>query len=602
MSGNSAGGDEAGNKPRSGKVTHRAIEGTHSWWEGVTFGTENPGRRVVALGLLGTVSGLGEAALVLLLIAIASGSSADGLPIAADLSSDPWTLAAFALAVLAGLALAQVGSARVTARATADSQRVLQTVLIDAYLGAPWARQAVIRSGELQDLVTDKAVTLAYGTQQAAMALSVLLSVAVLVVAAIAVSPWAALAVLVAMVTAALIARPFRAHRRRISEAIVGSSTDLAVDVAETGGAVRDLRVFGALDAARARLVDTVAVVARHLETLNFSGAAVPALTRAATLALLVLALALVVSAADVSLPVLGAVVLLMLRALTNAQSLSNLAYFLQERQANLELIQRRIGEWSRSEAGGSRPCPAIERIELDEVSYSYPEGERPALEAVSLDLARGERLGIVGRTGAGKSTLAAVLLGLIGPDSGELRIDGVPLPELDPLDWHRRTSWIGQEPHLLTGTIGENIRFLRPGLGDDAVERAALAAGLGSELERWPEGLEHEVGPSGIAISGGQRQRVALARALVGGPDLLVLDEPTSALDVHAESAFRETLSRLDETIIVVIAHRLSTIEACDRVAVIEDGRAVAVAPPAELSVDQPYFREALELSAPRD
>ncbi|HUT76514.1 MAG TPA: ABC transporter ATP-binding protein, partial [Polyangia bacterium] len=89
---------------------------------------------------------------------------------------------------------------------------------------------------------------------------------------------------------------------------------------------------------------------------------------------------------------------------------------------------------------------------------------------------------------------------------------------------------------------------------------------------------------------------------ALVGGPDLLVLDEPTSALDVHAESAFRETLSRLDDAIIVVIAHRLSTIEACDRVAVIEGGRAIAVGPPAELVAEQPYFREALELSARRE
>ena len=556
----------------------------------------------MALGLLGAVSGLAEAALVVLLVVIASGSGGEQLPVAGDLPTATWALAAIALAVLVALALAHVGSALIAAGAAADAQRIVQAMLIDAYLGAPWVRQAAVRSGELQDVVMDKAVMLAHGTQEAATALAVLLSVAVLIVGAIAVSPWAALVLLATIAVAMLIGRPFRAHRRRIAEGIVGSSTDLAVEVAETSEAARDLRVFGVLEAARARLLGAVTSYARDLKTLQFTGDAVPALTRDTTLALLVVALAVVVGVGDVSLPVLGAVVLLMLRALTHAQSLSNLGYFLQEREANLALIRRRAEEWSELEARGSQPCPSIQRIDLAEVSYRYPGGERAALEGVSLELARGERLGIVGRTGAGKSTLAAVLLGLIAPDSGELRIDGLPLHEIDPQDWNRRTAWIGQEPHLITGTVGENIRFMRSGLDEEAIERAALAAALGPELSQWSDGLEHHVGPSGIAISGGQRQRVALARALAAGPDLLVLDEPTSALDALAESAFRDTLRRLEEAIIVVIAHRLSTIEGCDRVAVIEDGRAIAVVPPSELAAIKPYFSETPELSASSD
>ena len=602
MSGEAAGSDEVSSEPGSGGARPRAVERARSWWNGVTFGTENPGRRVVALGLLGAVSGLAEAALVVLLVVIASGSGAEQLPVAGDLPTATWALAAIALAVLVALALSHIGSALIAAGAAADAQRIVQTMLIDAYLGAPWVRQAAVRSGELQDVVMDKAVMLAHGTQEAATALAVLLSVAVLIVGAIAVSPWAALVLLVTIAVAILIGRPFRAHRRRIAEGIVGSSTDLAVEVAETSEAARDLRVFGVLEAARARLLGVVATYARDLKTLQFTGDAVPALTRDATLALLVVALAVVVGVGDVSLPVLGAVVLLMLRALTHAQSLSNLGYFLQEREANLALIRRRTEEWSEVEARGSRRCRSIERIDLAEVSYRYPGGEHPALEGVSLELTRGERLGIVGRTGAGKSTLAAVLLGLIAPDSGQLRIDGVPLHEIDPRDWNRRTAWIGQEPHLITGTVGENIRFMRSGLDEEAIERAALAAALGPELDQWSDGLEHDVGPSGIAISGGQRQRVALARALAADPDLLVLDEPTSALDVLAESAFRETLRRVEEAIIVVIAHRLSTIDVCDRVAVIEDGRAIAVVPPSELATIKPYFSEMPELSASSD
>ena len=376
MSGEAAGSDEVTSEPSSAGVRRRAVERLRSWWASVTFGTESPGRRVAALGLLGAVSGLAEAALVVLLVSMASGSGTEQLPVAGDLPAETWGLAAIALAVLVALALAHLGSALIAAAAASDTQRIVQATLIDAYLGAPWVRQAAVRSGELQDVVMDKAVMLAHGTQEAATALSVLLSVVVLIVAAIAVSPWAALVLLATIAVAILIGLPFRAHRRRISEGIVGSSTDLAVDVAETREAARDLRVFGVLEAARNRLLEAIAAYARDLKTLQFTGNAVPALTRDATLALLVVALAVVVGAGDVSLPVLGAVVLLMLRALTHAQSLSNLGYFLQEREANLSLLRRRTEEWSRSEARGSRPCPPIRRIDCDRVSYRYPGAE----------------------------------------------------------------------------------------------------------------------------------------------------------------------------------------------------------------------------------
>ena len=605
MSGQAAGREQDGDGPAAGRSDAGLVARGRSWWAGVTFGTSNPGRRVVALASFGVVSGLAETALVLLLVSMASESGPEQLPIAGELPSATWALAAIALVVLVALALAHLGSSLITTRAAADAQRTVQTMLIDAYLGAPWIRQAAVRKGELQDAVMDKAATIAQGTQEAATALATVVSLVVLVAGAIAVSPWAALVLLATVTLAISVGRPLRSYRDRLA-ANVGSSTDLAVDLAETGEAARDLRVFGVLDVARARLHDAVATYTRRLQQLQFVGIAVPPLTRDMVLALLVVALAVILSVGEVSLPVLGAVVLLMLRALAHAQSLSNLVFFFGEREANLSLVRRRTREWSRSseESGprGAVACPPIQRIDLDAVSYRYPGGERPALDAVSLELNRGERLGIVGRSGAGKSTLAGVLLGLIPPDAGEITVDGLALAQLDPDSWHRRTAWIGQEPHLLTGTIGENIRFLRPGLSAEAVERAAVAAALGPELEQWPDGFEHHVGPSGIGISGGQRQRVALARALAADPDLLVLDEPTSALDEQAEAAFRDTLRGLDDAIVVVIAHRLSTIEACDRVAVIDAGRLIALAPPTELASVETYVREALATPASPD
>jgi ATP-binding cassette, subfamily B, bacterial len=207
--------------------------------------------------------------------------------------------------------------------------------------------------------------------------------------------------------------------------------------------------------------------------------------------------------------------------------------------------------------------------------------------------------VGVIGRTGAGKSTLASVLLGLLQPSQGTVSVGGVELERIDADDWHARTAWVGQDPRLLTGTVRDNIRFLRTEITDAAIEHAAASAGLSEELQRWPAGLDHNVGPAGAALSGGERQRVALARALAGNPDLIVLDEPTSALDVHTEEAVRQALNvaRADR-IVVIIAHRLSTVRACDRIAVLQAGRLEAVDAPAALESSNTYFREALAAS----
>jgi len=160
----------------------------------------------------------------------------------------------------------------------------------------------------------------------------------------------------------------------------------------------------------------------------------------------------------------------------------------------------------------------------------------------------------------------------------------------------------VRQEPRLLTGTVRRNIRFLRDDVHDEEVRKAAEAAGLGPELESWPDGLEHNVGPAGAALSVGQRQRIVLARALAGHPDLLVLDEPTSALDAQTEAAVRDTIGRMrGRATVIVIAHRLSTLDACDRVAVLDDGRLAAFGPPGELAAAGGYYREALEFSGLR-
>jgi ABC-type multidrug transport system fused ATPase/permease subunit len=282
---------------------------------------------------------------------------------------------------------------------------------------------------------------------------------------------------------------------------------------------------------------------------------------------------------------------------------MSGISAQLQERAAAVDRIRGFLDRWAASApAGGSEPCPRVGRVALESVWVTYEDGDRPALADVSLALEPGEQLGLVGRTGAGKSTLALTLLGLLEPDRGRVMVDGVPLSALSRADWHRRIAWVPQQPLLLTGSVRDNIRFLRDDVDDEAVRAAALSAGLGPEIESWRDGLDHHVGAAGASLSGGQRQRIALARALAGQPDLLVLDEPTSALDAHTEVAVRDAIAALrGRATVAVIAHRLSTLDSCDRVAVLDEGRLTTLGPPDELAAKDEYYREALTLSGLR-
>jgi len=157
------------------------------------------------------------------------------------------------------------------------------------------------------------------------------------------------------------------------------------------------------------------------------------------------------------------------------------------------------------------------------------------------------------------------------------------------------RRSWA----LLLSGTIDENIQFYRPHISTEQAHAAAAAARLTDDIDAMPDGFDTEVGERGSRLSGGQRQRVAIARALAGRPQLLVLDEPTSALDVRSEALIRQSIAELKgSTTVVIIAHRISTPDVCDRILILEHGRAIAFDTPAALRRDDASFREVLALS----
>src|SRR5581483_10125818 len=222
--------------------------------------------------------------------------------------------------------------------------------------------------------------------------------------------------------------------------------------------------------------------------------------------------------------------------------------------------------------------------VRYEQIHFAYTP-ETPVLRGLSLDLPAGCVTALVGASGAGKTTLAALLYRFYAPQAGRITVDGVPIDTIRRQELREHIGLVPQEPILFNGTIRENIRYGRLEATDAEVEAAARAAHVEEFVRPLPKGYEPILGERGITLSGGQRQRVAIARAVLKDPRILILDEATSALDTHSERLVREALERLMQgRTTLVIAHRLTTIQHADQIAVLHEGRITEFGTHAEL------------------
>lgn len=247
-------------------------------------------------------------------------------------------------------------------------------------------------------------------------------------------------------------------------------------------------------------------------------------------------------------------------------------------------------------------PVPAPDSsppiLTLTRLGFTYPGTDKPVLQDLDFRIDRGQLVGIVGPSGAGKTTLAGLLLGLFPPTSGSILLDGQSYAEIELSRLRSRMSWVSQDPVLYDLSLADNIRFGLTTATDDQVREAARQAEVLEFADQLPEGLNSFCGERGVRLSGGQRQRVALARAFLRNPGLLVLDEPTSALDAASEESIRQAMRKLMAgRTAVVIAHRFSLVKDLDLILVMNRGRIVQQGSHKELMARGGLYRTLFEL-----
>lgn len=216
--------------------------------------------------------------------------------------------------------------------------------------------------------------------------------------------------------------------------------------------------------------------------------------------------------------------------------------------------------------------------IEFQEVSFSYPKDEQKALDKVSFNIKAGERVALIGRVGSGKSTIEKLVMGLYSADEGSVRVDGIDINQIDPVDLRRNFGYMPQDVMLFAGSVRDNIVIGSPQTDDDSLVDVANLTGVSGMVNRHPQGFDMPVGERGAALSGGQRQAVAVARSLIHKPNILILDEPTASMDNASEEQIKRILSDYTkERTLLLVTHKMALLSLVDRIIVMESGKIIA-------------------------
>lgn len=544
----------------------------------LAIGSRPATMRLVLLSLLGAATeGLGFVLLVpLIALAAAEGSM---LPL-------PFGLPPLSLGALLSIFVALVilrSLAEIARRLAAQDLRArivdgLRMRAVNALLNAKWRWAMTRRRGESEALLVTNIDRAGYAVEMAARLVRLLFALIALGLAAMVVSPAAALTGGAAGALVLLFYRPLSRRARALGERLSRGYDTLHGRLGETLGAMRIIKSFGRETQASDALSETLHELRKSARSyvrdsaigqaaLHIGGAFVAAGLAWLALESLELALATVLALAAIfvrALPLIG--------DLQSAlQSWNHASPAIADALAMIE----EAGEAAEPPAGIEAPR-LTRALDLKDLTLTHGPG-RPALDTVTLHIGAGEMLVLTGRSGSGKSTLADLAAGLIAPDSGHIAIDGTVLDDATRRAWRGRVAYVQQEPVLFSGTVRDNLLWAEPEASEEQL-RCALAEASADFVHTLPEGIDCDLGEGGRALSGGERQRIALARALLRDPDLIVLDEATNSVDFESEQAIAAALHAMAGTrTVLAIAHRGLLTEVADRVVRLDKGRIAA-------------------------
>lgn len=393
------------------------------------------------------------------------------------------------------------------------------------------------------------------------------------------------------------------ANLKAPSRSVASRNSDLASQMLHLVHAGRLIRIFGQESREKAVFDRASDGVRRAAFVLLTRQGALPPLTEVLH-AMLFLAVVIGAWFVGVSFPLIVAFVILLYRLQPYMRALQMAWSQLQGLSGSLEEVVWMLDPSDKPEPPqGSGPFRGLgQGIKFDDVTFTYSGKDRRAvvLHSAAFEIRSGRSTALIGRSGAGKTTIVNLLCRFVEPDTGRILVDGSPLDQIDPSQWRRHIALASQDLELVDGTIFDNIIYGQDAATAGDAERAARLAEAHEFIEHLPQGYKTVVGYRGVNLSAGQRQRIALARALVRDPDILILDEATNAVDGLSEAAIVETLkSRAGRRTTIVISHHHSTISFCDDVVILSGGRVKKQAPfaaLASLSMDELYQHEPLD------
>lgn len=480
-------------------------------------------------------------------------------------------------------------------------EQQLRSEAYNLILGASWLHITSKKSGDLYNVLISQSQRAGDTLSSYGAALAAVITTVIYLIAAILIS-WN-LSLLAAAYTVGIILAlsVFLKFSRRLGRNTANTVGEISVEVNETIGGMKAIKASALEDQSSERFTGLTRRLARYASLYGLSQGTMNSAAEA--FFLVAMLLGLVFASTTLALPA-GALLLfalLFFRMFQRAKGFqqSMLEFFQVEPALALVRNAQQEARESNERSGGSDFESLGKGVNLVATSFKYPE-RTTGIDNISIEIKTGQSTAIVGSSGAGKTTIIDLVVGLIEPDSGEVVVGNEPLSTLSLKSWRSRLSYVTQGTTLFNDTIARNIAPGREEVDTELLNQVCTQSGVDQFFDILQNGYETPVGDRGVRLSGGQRQRIALARALYRKPQLLILDEATSELDGASERMFQETIDKLHgDTTILIVAHRLSTVMNVDYLYVLDNGTIQEHGKPSDLIVSRGVFYSMLNDAA---